>query len=193
MTRYILPSCLAMVQWAACSWAAPPTEAQALAETQRIKNGWDQMLQQNAMFLARCGDLPHERIGIAYERIGISGSVVSYDVKKTDSVLHPYQGVVVIHGYIQGNDSSPRANGLKIGSKMYCFKTVEEAIENNDIRRGNPYDADYILYYADRDGGSFVLSSYNKFFYNALYHDLEPMLYHPYNKQILSLIIGNTN
>jgi hypothetical protein len=98
-----------MACWGGGSIAAPPTETQAVEEMRRIKADWDRILQQGATFVGRCGNAN------AFDRIGISGSVVSYDVRKTDSVLNPYQGVLVIHGYSYGNSVSPQANGFTIG------------------------------------------------------------------------------
>ena len=61
-----------------------------------------------------------------------SGAVVSVDLRKTDSLMNPYLGIVQIQGDFVSNWLSPKADGAYFeyisSPRNACFKTPQEAL-----------------------------------------------------------------
>lgn len=83
----------------------------------KIGAAWERIASEQEKFVARC-----EKGGFAAFRLK-RGSSVRYDVVKSDSIMHPYTGVVQLHGIFEENTSSYDRS---------CSPTVEAALANNN-------------------------------------------------------------
>ena len=93
---------------------------------------------------------------------------VSFDVKKTDSLVTPYLGILTLSGVVEGN--------------KVCTPTPDEALANSDFSpRFAPHE---MTAYYDFDGHSFKLNGGNEFFKNAILPSLTVQSSH--NTEILS-------
>ena len=79
-------------------------------------------------------------------------TTVSFDVKKTDSLVNPYVGILMMNGVVERNDE--------------C-KTPEAALANNNYTPNLVATRDLVAYY-NFDGQRFTLSSGSEVFTNGI-------------------------
>ena len=102
-------------------------DARKIVETaQGIAQSWTKAIKEGRWIIRQCAN---NTFSIA--RL-VKHSTVSIDVQKTNSLIHPYISIVSIHGSLESNVRSPRANGfLQTYEKpaiMMCFKTPQGAL-----------------------------------------------------------------
>ena len=154
------------------AWAVD--EAQLTASSEKVVDAWAKLLSQNV-------DL------VSYYRNGywsirrhklIPGSM-SYDIKKTDSIVSPYMLIVSFSTSFMDNGLSPNANGYfdKSLRKWFGFSSAEEAFAKTkledfppDFRGKVGGDLDLSVRYAYQKG-VWVLKGGNDWFgFNFVQH-----------------------
>lgn len=138
--------------------SAAQTNDQVVGAIKAIAGSWQTTIQKQTLILNRC---PGELSG-TWEAMRLSAdSTVSFDVKKTDSLVSPYVGIIRILGTV-GMNAHFDANGF-VSS---CFQTPEQALADPEFKM--PFGPrEYIASYNFNDG-SFVLSGGNEQFQNAI-------------------------
>ena len=147
----------------------PATNDAAIADAMRqigtrwtaaVKNGqwWESKCINNTVSLDRLA--PTDR--------------VSFDVRKTDSLLNPYIGIVSIDGIVESNDNSPQADGtFAVGPfrRLICFKTAAEAknhLSPSDISPVLGGTVYHLEAYYHFDGSGVTLAGGNQVFENLV-------------------------
>ena len=155
------------------AWAAP-SEGALVKAMHKLGSIWKELAQGKEVILSRCAE--NTFMAKKLEQ----GSQVSIDLKKTDSLLNPYLGIVRIEGRFITNARSPHANGFKSASVLQpgtaCFRTTTEAIKSldqTDFANDLSYRFAFEIYYVV-DNNALVLNDGNKYFKNAFLSGLAP-------------------
>ena len=149
-----------------------PADANVAATMTRIGSLWQQAVRDGKWWQS-------DFFGGAFalDRFAQNDSV-SYDVRKTDSLLTPFLGIVTIDGSVETNSTSPVADGAfdqYVNHRNICFKNAAEAwahVNASDISPGNdgrPYHFE-IYYRFDGDGATLTGGNevYKNYTQNAL-------------------------
>lgn len=122
------------------AWAAD--ESKVVSSAEKVVKRWVELLPKKgseAVCLIRKG---------GYWIVRHFNNVeVSYDVKKTDSIISPYILTISIWSSYVDNDQSPSANGYKYKDVWYGFKSEEEALSHinllKDFKKRYPVERNY--------------------------------------------------
>jgi hypothetical protein len=141
---------------------AQEKEQQIVKGMNQIANNWKAAIQNGTLFLADCsGDTRRAH------RLSLN-TTVSFDVKRTDSLVTPYLGIITLTGSVESN---------------YPCGPDDEALANTNFS-ANPYDPrEYIANY-NFDGHSFTINGGNEVFQNAILSAMTTPAAH--NKEVLS-------
>lgn len=127
---------------------AQPNEAALVLAMRNLGAHWYALTRSPAVLIVRCPNNTYR--GIRPK----PGAVVSVDLRRTDSLMNPYVGIVRITGEFQGNGSSAAR----------CHKTPSEARQDGDWH-GNDRIYNMEAYYTI-EGNELVLSGGNEVFKN---------------------------
>jgi hypothetical protein len=134
------------------------TNDQIVSAARRLAENWQALIQKQVILLSPCGRDTWKAMRFS------SNDSVAFDVKKTDSLVSPYVGIIRITGDLESNGESSHANGFQI-LKVFCFKTPEEALRDPEF--SVEYKREYVAIY-NVDGGAFVLADGNEAFHNNI-------------------------
>jgi hypothetical protein len=100
----------------------------AIAQIKAIAKSWQTIIQKQTPIVEQCpGELAKD-----WEAIRLSAdSTVSFDVKKTDSLISPYIGVISIAGTVDINANMDATDNAVIKS---CSPTPEQALVNTEFK-----------------------------------------------------------
>jgi hypothetical protein len=141
---------------------AEEKEQQIVKGMNQIANNWKAAIQNGTLFLRDCSDGTRRASRLSLD------TRVSFDVKRTDSLVTPYIGTITLTGSVETN---------------YPCGRDDEALANTNFS-ANPYDPrEYIAYYGF-DGRGFTISGGNEVFQNAILSAMTAPA--PHNKEVLS-------
>ncbi|TPM28722.1 hypothetical protein [Mesorhizobium sp. B2-3-5] len=130
---------------------------------------WSKLAGSGDVFLWRCANNTFAAMKLQ------SDASVSVDVRRTDSLMNPYIGVVYIQGRFVSNAASSSANGFYqndgglVPAGNRCFTTQEQALAHlseADFAQDESRILSFEAYYTLKDG-NLVLSGGNTVFQNA--------------------------
>ena len=132
-----------LLMWIPNSTLAADSADIAVAEIKAIAGNWQTAIQKQTLILAPSTDIRVE----AWYAIRLStDSAVSFDVKKTDSLVSPYMGIIQISGTVESNMRLD-ANGFFAS----CFQTPEQALADPIFK--SPFGhREYVASYNFNDG-----------------------------------------
>jgi hypothetical protein len=141
------------------------TNDQVLGAMKGIAGSWQTVIQKQTLILKPC------EIG-SWQAIRLSSnSTVSFDVRKTDSLVSPYVGIIRMLGTVEMNGMYTNESGFS-GNSTSCFHAPEQALRDSDFKM--PFGPrEYIATYNFNDG-RFVLSGGNDQFQNTIQPALNP-------------------
>jgi hypothetical protein len=131
-------------------WAIDETKLVSSAE--KVVEAWGKVLSKEVDLVSYTSS-GYWRV----RRHKLIDGTLSYDIKKTDSIVSPYMLIVGFKTFFMDNDSSPNAKGYYDQNlkKWYGFKTAEEALTNTnpidfapDITGRRGLDLDLKVHYA---------------------------------------------
>ena len=138
--------------------ASAPVQAQDQAQLvqamRAIAASWQAISSNGEVLLITCPNGMFSGVRLA------PGASVSVDLRKTDSLMNPYVGIVQIYGRYQR--SSSRKNGS-------CNLTREQAVSPAAPWHDNDRDYDYAIYY-QVNGAEMQLTNGNTVFVNNFMH-----------------------
>jgi hypothetical protein len=144
------------------------TNDQVVSAAKRLAENWQALIQKQVLLLSPCAEAAWRVTRFS------SSSSVAFDVKKTDSLVSPYVGIIRITGSLESNGRSSHANGfvnqytLVDPTKIFCFKTPEEALHDNEFSlEFGSSPREYVATY-NFDGSAFVLADGNEQFHNGV-------------------------
>lgn len=150
---------------------AAPTVASAIAAMQTVQTAWKGAVSSGRPMLKACADNTW-----ASDRIG-PDTLITMDVRRTDSVVDPLEGVITIFGYLESNSNGPNADGFDgqyiTAPGFVCYKSQASARLHTlptDWKPSNGKPSDpfkMVLRYKITSGGA-VLAGGDTFFVNAL-------------------------
>src|SRR5690349_16014665 len=82
-------------------------EAKLIAAMRTIERDWRDAIAQQRPYISKCAEGTWSLI-----RFAPGGLVVSMDLRRTDSVISPYRGIVRFRSALESNSYSPRATGF---------------------------------------------------------------------------------
>lgn len=170
--------------WIACTFAgnlllasspssalAAPTAASAVAAMQTVQTAWKRAVSSGRPMLSACA-----RETWAFDRLA-ADTLVTMDVRRTDSVVDPLEGVITIFGYLESNSNGPSADGFDpqyiTAPGFVCYKSQASARSHTlptDWKPSNGKPSDpfkMVLSYKITSAGA-VLAGGDRFFVNAL-------------------------
>jgi hypothetical protein len=140
--------------------SAAQTSDQVLGAIKAIAASWQTVIQKQTLILAPC------EIGTWHVIRLSSNSTVSFDVRKTDSLVSPYVGIIQISGTVEMNGMQDNPEGSYFPKVLSCFHTPEQGLADNEFKE--PFGPrEYIANYNFNDG-RFVLSGGNEQFQNTI-------------------------
>lgn len=140
--------------------SAAQTNDQLLGAIKAIAGSWQSLIQKQTLILAPC------EIGTWHAIRLSSNSTVSFDVRKTDSLVSPYVGIIRILGTVEMNGMQADPKGPPFPEVLSCFHTPEAAQADSEFKE--PFGPrEYIANYNFNDG-SFILSGGNDQFQNTI-------------------------
>jgi hypothetical protein len=162
----ILPTILAGIS------KAQENQSKIVSAMQQIADNWKAAIEDQAVLLCNggvsdsccCGSGPAPWCA---EKLS-QNTIVSFDVKKTDSLVTPYLGILTLNGVVEGN--------------YVCTPTPDEALANTNFTP--KFDPHEMIAFYNFDGHRFKLSSGNEFFENAVLPSLTVPSAH--NSEVLS-------
>lgn len=141
---------------------AQEKEQQIVKGMNQIANNWKAAIQNGTLFLADCSGGTRDAHRLSLD------TRVSFDVRRTDSPVTPYIGVITLTGSVETN---------------YPCGQDDEALANTNFS-ANPFDPrEYIADY-NFDGSGFTISGGNEVFQNAILKAMTTPAAH--NKEVLS-------
>jgi hypothetical protein len=150
---------------------AAPTDASAVAAMQSIQAAWKRAVSSGRPMLSACA---HGTWAVG--RIA-SDTLITMDVRRTDSVVDPLEGVITIFGYLESNSHGPNADGFdpqySTAPGFFCYKTQASARSHmlpTDWKPSNGKPSDpikMVLRYKITPAGA-ALRGGDTFFVNAL-------------------------
>ncbi|MBG0789660.1 MAG: hypothetical protein H0S80_04090 [Desulfovibrionaceae bacterium] len=87
------------------------------------------------------------------------GGAVSYDVRKTDSLVSPYKLIIVLSTFFKDNTKSPRADGPEFQGIHYGFKTADQAVQADTSADFSPISPIELKGMYAFQGGQWVLKA----------------------------------
>jgi hypothetical protein len=158
--------------------SAAQTNDQLVGAFKAIAGSWQTLIQKQTPILKPCANGKWEAIRLS------PNSTVSFDLKKTDSLVSPYVGIIRIFGTVEENEKSSHANGFQMKdldrapadlvrdpekTVTVCFQTPEQALADPEFRDWirNAAEREYIANHNFNEG-SFVLSGGNQIFENLI-------------------------
>lgn len=146
------------------SWAI--SEDKLVSSAEKVVSLWQKLFSKDVILL---GGSSSDNFRWATKMHLIEDSF-SYDVKRTDSIVSPYQLIINFKiNYLGTNLDSPNANGIYLSSsnKTYGFKTAEDALKHMNEEDLKDYSFkmvfDLQIYYALQKG-SWVFKDGNENF-----------------------------
>lgn len=114
----------------------------------KVVGAWESQLSRGLTILRH---IESDRYSYYDVRKLVLISVLSYDIKKTDSIVSPYKLILNFSVNYFDNTTGPKANGYHSNStnKTYGYKTSQEAlgcVRASDLEKGSPMDM--VVYYA---------------------------------------------
>jgi hypothetical protein len=101
---------------------------------QELVSAWEEAKNNQFPITTLCSDSE----GYSSSRFSKDTKILRYDVKKTNSIIYPYQGIVYIVGVLEDNYESPNANNNG------CFTSRDEAASTWGVEDITPWPV--ILY-----------------------------------------------
>jgi len=152
-------------------WIPNPTLAAdsdadvAVVEIKAIARSWQTLIQKQSLLLGGCGLFG--TLNGRWQAIRLSAdSTVSFDVKKTDSLVSPYVGIIQIEGTVEMNGEQVNPEGAIFPLVQSCFPTTQQALADLEFKA--PFGLrEYVASYNFNDG-SFVLAGGNEQFQNTV-------------------------
>jgi hypothetical protein len=139
-------------------------QQQAIVNGMRqIASNWNAAIRDGSLFLEAC-----TFGGWAAKRLS-TNTTVSFDVKKTDSLVSPYVGILVLTGVVESNST--------------CDETPDAALARNDFTPNLLLPRELVAYY-NFDGQRFTLSGGSQVFKNVILSALTTPSAH--NSEVIS-------
>lgn len=146
--RFIIASLIILTHLVSAAVAAD--QESIIASAENVSSIWEKELSRGL-------DIVWFHPGDQYWSVSrytlVSGSP-SFDVKRTDSIISPYNLILTFTAYHQDNINSPNANGIiKSVKRRGGFNTAEDALRNvstGDFGKKLPYKM-RVLYSLQRD------------------------------------------
>ena len=135
----------------------------------QIASSWRKLAENQTILLSRCANNTFRALRLSKE------TVVNYDVRRTQSIVNPYIGIITLNTIQQDNADSPKANGFLMDytsqpARVVCFKSIAEAKADTNFTSSFGRN-EYVAIYHYKNG-QFVLSSGNEVFQNAFLKQL---------------------
>ncbi|ESX88683.1 hypothetical protein X756_09835 [Mesorhizobium sp. LSHC412B00] len=116
---------------AAMNSASADDQEKIVVAMRQIASAWQDAISSQRPLLMACGDNTFQ------VRRFLTDSTVSVDLRRTDSLMNPYLGIIFIQGGQESNGLSQRANGARMdtlnGNRVSCFKTKSDALSANEL------------------------------------------------------------
>jgi hypothetical protein len=127
------------------AWAID--EEKLISSAEKIVEAWQTMLDKGMDLVSLTRDSTYWKV-MSYKIVGPIG----YDIKKTDSIVTPYQLILTFNATVFSNATGPNRNGYysKSLKEWYGFKTMEEALAHKSPADFSVYSdgMDFRMYYA---------------------------------------------
>lgn len=140
-----------------------------ITSIKQIASSWQRLAENQTILLSTCAKNTFKALRLSKE------TVVNYDVRRTQSLVNPYMGIITINTNRQDNADSPKANGFLMDyttqtPHVVCFKSIAEAKADTNFTSSFGRK-EYVAIYHYKNG-QFVLSSGNEVFQNAFLKQL---------------------
>ena len=118
-------------------------EEKVVSSGEKIAETWNANFKKDIDVVNKFRDA-----GWGVRRYKLIEGTFSYDVIKTDSLTSPYMLLIKFKTCLTDNCGSPNANGnySEILKKQYCFKTIEDALNNVQLTDFADSRCDYLQY-----------------------------------------------
>ncbi|MCY1329672.1 hypothetical protein D9M68_354220 [compost metagenome] len=139
-------------------------ETQIISAMKEISAAWEQAISSKQLLVTDCADN-------TYEAIRFNTGSVGVDLRKTDSIMNPYLGIIRINALIEHNGESGSANGAYMhtldGNRIACFKKISQALKFSSQSDFSisflGKTVDFVAYYQVQDG-KVIISGGNEAF-----------------------------